>query len=255
MTFGMLMALATVFAEACKKAEPAKDAAAENAAASSYEAGSSPVPSNGATTSTPSGNANATAAGKRTVVFIGTSLTAGLGLDPKDAYPALVGAKADSSGLAVEVVNAGLSGETSAGALRRVQWLLTAPADVILLETGANDGLRGLDVDTTRANIDHILGEIQKTKPQATLLLMQMEAPPNMGKVYTAAFHRMYGELAKAHGVPLVPFLLAGVAGDTKLNQPDGIHPNETGSRIVAANVFKAVEPVLRQKQERTPTR
>ncbi len=192
-------------------------------------------------------NTDAPAGGRRTVVFVGTSITAGLGLDPKDAYPSLVAKKADSAGLAIEVVNAGLSGETSAGALRRIGWLLTAPGDVILVETGANDGLRGLDVDSTRANIDRLLDEVRKAKPQATVLLMQMEAPPNMGKTYTAAFHALYPALAKKHGVPLVPFLLDGVAGDAKLNQADGIHPNETGSRKVAANVWKALEPVLRK--------
>jgi acyl-CoA thioesterase-1 len=180
------------------------------------------------------------------VLFIGTSLTAGLGLDPKDAYVSLVGRKADSAGLAYDVVNAGLSGETSAGALRRIAWVLSGPGDVIIVETGANDGLRGLDVDTTRANIGEILKRVKTAKPKATVLLVQMEAPPNMGASYTAAFHAMYARLAAEHQVPLMPFLLEGVAGVSKLNQPDGIHPNEEGSKRVAANVFKAIEPVLR---------
>lgn len=184
--------------------------------------------------------------GPPTVVFVGTSLTAGLGLDPDSAYPALVERKADSAGLEIDVVNAGLSGETSAGALRRIDWLLTGPGDVVVVETGANDGLRGLNVDSTRANISAILRKVKAAKPEARVLLMQMEAPPNLGATYTGRFRAMFPSLAEEHGVTLVPFLLEGVAGEAALNQPDGIHPNEAGERIVAANVWTALEPVVR---------
>jgi len=184
-------------------------------------------------------------AARKTLLIIGTSLTAGLGLNPKDAYPALLEAKADSAGLPWTVLNAGLSGETSAGALRRADWVLSGPGDVVVVETGANDGLRGVEVDSTRANIRALLARVKAAKPGAPVLLVQMEAPPNMGQAYTRAFHAMYPALAKEAGVTLLPFLLDGVAGVAKYNQPDGIHPNEDGSKLVAANLWKALAPVL----------
>jgi acyl-CoA thioesterase-1 len=179
--------------------------------------------------------------------MVGTSLTAGLGLDPDDAYPALLQRKADSLGLHVDIVNAGLSGETSAGALRRIDWLLRGPADVVVIESGANDGLRGLNVDSTRANLRAIIGKVKAARPQARILLAQMEAPPNLGAKYTDAFRAMYQDVAKEAGVSVMPFLLQGVAGVTALNQQDGIHPNERGEQIVANNVWAALEPVLKQ--------
>lgn len=183
--------------------------------------------------------------GRRTIVFIGTSLTAGLGLDPDDAYPALIQKKADSARLDVDVVNAGVSGETSAGALRRIDWLLRGPADVVVIETGANDGLRGLNVDSTGANIRAILTKVKAVKPSARIALIQMEAPPNLGDRYTAAFRTMFPDLAREMGVTLVPFLLDRVAGVDALNQDDGIHPNEKGERIVAENVWRTVRPLI----------
>jgi acyl-CoA thioesterase I len=179
--------------------------------------------------------------------MVGTSLTAGLGLDPEEAYPALLQRKADSVGLHVEIVNAGLSGETSAGALRRIDWLMRGPADVVVIETGANDGLRGLNVDSTRANLRAIITKVKAARPSARILLAQMEAPPNLGAKYTAAFSAMYQDVAKEAQVSVMPFLLRGVAGVTSLNQGDGIHPNERGEQIVANNVWAALEPVLRE--------
>ena len=195
----------------------------------------------------PSGSRAATPNGRRTVLVVGTSLTAGLGLDPEDAYPALLQRKADSLGLHVDVVNAGLSGETSAGAVRRIDWLLRGPADVVVIESGANDGLRGLNVDSTRANLRAIIGKVKAARPAARVLLVQMEAPPNLGAKYTDAFRAMYQDVAKEAGVSVMPFLLQGVAGVTSLNQQDGIHPNERGEQIVADNVWAALEPVLKQ--------
>lgn len=186
-----------------------------------------------------------TVAAKPTVLFVGTSLTAGLGLDPDSAYPALIQRKADSAKVPITVVNAGLSGETSAGALRRIDWLLSGPADVVVIETGANDGLRGLDVDSTRANIEALIAKVRAAKPSVQVALVQMEAPPNLGERYTADFHGMFPSIAKSSGVVLLPFLLQGVAGDRGLNQADGIHPNEKGERIVAENVWKAIRPVI----------
>ena len=193
------------------------------------------------------GGASAGAGDRARVLFIGTSLTAGLGLDPADAYPSLVKAKADSAGIAIEVVNAGLSGETSAGALRRADWLLREPADVVVIETGANDGLRGLDIDSTRANIEGLVEKVRARHPSARIVLAQMEAPPNLGEAYTRRFRDMYRDVAEARGLVFMPFLLDRVAGVARLNQSDGIHPNEEGERIVAENVWRVVEPVLRE--------
>lgn len=186
-----------------------------------------------------------TSAAGPTVLFIGTSLTAGLGLRPEEAYPALVQDKADSAGTPIVSVNAGVSGETSAGALNRIDWVLRGPADIVVLETGANDALRALPVSEARANISQILDRIKAAKPNAKIFLVQMEAPPNLGQQYTAAFHSMYGELAREKGATLIPFLLNGVAGHADLNQPDGLHPNVTGEKIVATNVWDSLKPAV----------
>ena len=183
--------------------------------------------------------------GRLRVLFVGTSLTAGLGLDPDSAFPARIGRLAEAIGFRIDVQNAGLSGETSAGALRRVDWLLTQPADVVILETGANDGLRGLKVDSTRQNLEAIIKKVREDKPMARVFLVQMEAPPNMGAAYTEAFHAMYPEVAKVTKVRLLPFLLQDVAGKAELNQPDGIHPNDKGEAIVAMNLWKAWGPAM----------
>ena len=179
------------------------------------------------------------------VLFLGTSLTAGLGLDADSAYPQLIQRKIDSAGLAFQVVNAGVSGETSAGLLRRLDWVLQQPAAVVVIETGANDGLRGQSVAATKATIGQILDRVRQEKPDAKVLLAQMEAPTNLGADYTRGFHAMFPALAQEKGVALLPFLLAGVAGKEGLNQADGIHPNYLGEAIVAENVWRGVEPLL----------
>ncbi len=176
-----------------------------------------------------------------TILFIGTSLTAGYGIDLSQAYPAVVGRMLDSAGRPVRIVNAGVSGETSAGALRRIDWVLRTPADVILLETGANDGLRGLDLAALRANVETILDRIRAVQPRARVILVQMEAPPNLGAQFARGFHDLFSTVAREKGVELLPFLLDGVAGDPALNQDDGIHPNVHGARIVAANVTRVL--------------
>ena len=190
---------------------------------------------------------DSTAPRRATLVFVGTSLTAGLGLESAEAYPALIQQKVDSAGLAIDVVNAGVSGETSAGALRRLDWLLRGPADVVVIETGANDGLRGFDVDSVRANIQAIVAKVRAAKPDARILLVQMEAPPNFGPRYTSAFRAVFPELAARNGITLLPFLLDSVAGRAELNQPDGIHPNVIGERIVAERLWRSLRPVLEQ--------
>ena len=185
-----------------------------------------------------------------TVMFLGTSLTAGLGLDPSQAYPALIQAKIDSAGLAYRVVNAGVSGETSAGALRRIGWLLRTPPAVLVIETGANDGLRAQSADSLRSNLQAIIDRAKAASPPPRIVLIGMEALPNYGPAYAQQFRRTYPELAEKNGLPLVPFLLAGVAGVDSLNQPDGMHPTVAGQRKVAETVWKTLAPVLQEREE-----
>lgn len=181
------------------------------------------------------------------VLFFGTSLTAGAGLEPEQAFPALVERKADSAGLPIKAVNAGLSGETTAGAVRRIDWVLRTPADVIVVETGANDALRGLSPAAAKANIGKIVASIRNRQPGATIVLAQFFAPPNFGNEYTRSFGAIYADVARRENVVLIPFLLEGVAGVSRYNQPDGIHPNVAGGRIVADNVWRALQPVIAQ--------
>ena len=181
------------------------------------------------------------------ILVVGTSLTAGLGLDPSEAYPAVLQQMIDSAGMKYRVVNRGVSGETSAGALQRVDWLMRQPVAVLILETGANDGLRGLDPDSLRANIDAIVRRARRQEPPPAILLLGMEAPPNLGSEYTARFRAVYQDAARELGVPLVPFLLAGVGGIDSLNQADGIHPTAAGQRRVAELVWDELSPLLRR--------
>jgi acyl-CoA thioesterase I len=181
------------------------------------------------------------------VVFFGTSLTAGPGLEPEQAYPALVEKLAAADGTPIKAVNAGESGETTAGAVRRIDWVLKNPADVVVIETGANDALRGLDPDSARSNIERVVASVKRKQPNARIALVQMEAPPNFGSPYTRRFHAIYADVAKQEGVPLLPFLLNGVAGISALNQGDGVHPNAAGEKIVAANVWKSLAPLVKE--------
>ena len=186
--------------------------------------------------------------GRVRVLFVGTSLTAGLGLDPSQAYPAVIQAIADSNGYRIQVVNAGLSGETSAGALRRVDWLLRDGApEVVVIESGANDGLRGLLPDSTQANLVGIIRKVRAANPESRILLAQMEAPPNLGPQYTRRFHDVFLQVAADEAVTLIPFFLDGVAGVPAMNQADGIHPTEEGARIAARNMWRTLAPVLRE--------
>ena len=186
-------------------------------------------------------------ADKGVVLAVGTSLTAGYGLpDPDLAYPGLLEKRVEDAGLPYRVVNAGVSGETSAGALRRMDWLLRQKVDVFVLETGANDALRGQDPAATRANIDAILTRAAAQSPPPRLVLLGMKAPPNFGAVYGRGFDAIYPDLARKHGAVLVPFVLEGVAGIPRLNQADGIHPTEEGQRKMADLVWTAVAPLLR---------
>lgn len=180
-----------------------------------------------------------------TVVFLGTSLTAGYGLGADRAYPARIQEKIDSAGLGYRVVNAGVSGETSAGGLRRVPWVLREPVDVLVLELGANDGLRGLDPDAMKRNLQAIVDSTRARYPEARVVIAGMRAPTNLGPRYTERFRAVFEELARENDAALVPFLLEGVALDPALNQADGIHPNEAGARVVAETVWEVLGPVL----------
>ena len=187
------------------------------------------------------------AAPRGNILFFGDSLTAGYGLDDPTvhAYPALIQEMATEAGLAYRVINAGLSGETSAGGVRRVDWILRQPVAVFVLELGGNDGLRGLPLATLRENLQSILDKVRAKNPDAHLVLAGMQMPPSMGE-YAADFAALFPTLADSNNITLIPHLLEGVGGIPRLNLPDGIHPNPEGHRIVAQNVWTALEPLLK---------
>lgn len=186
-----------------------------------------------------------------TVLFFGTSLTAGYGLQPDQAFPIALQRKAAQAGLPINAVNAGLSGETSAGALRRIDWALKTRADVIVIETGANDALRGLSLEAARSNIEQVVAKAKKAQPGAKILLVEMLAPPNLGRAYTEGFRKIYSGVAREQQATLVPFLLEGVAGHPELNQGDGVHPNAAGAVVVADNVWRVLRPVIAGLKQR----
>lgn len=176
------------------------------------------------------------------IVFLGDSLTAGYGLDPEEAYPALIGEKIQAAHLAYHVINAGVSGDTTAGGLRRLEWALKARPKILVVALGANDGLRGLAVAETRKNLEAIIRQSQAAG--CRVVLAGMKLPVNYGEEFRAPFERMYPELAKARGVALIPFLLKGVGGHPELNQADGLHPNREGHRRIAETVWPVLQPL-----------
>ena len=185
------------------------------------------------------------------ILFFGTSLTAGLGLDPEEAYPALIQQKLDSAGLAFRAVNAGVSGETSAAGLRRIDWLLQQPVTVLVLELGANDALRGQDLVAAGENLQAIIDRTKARYPDVRIVVAGMQAPPNLGSRYTREFRELFTTLARDNDAALIPFLLEGVAAVPSLNQADGIHPTAEGARIMADNVWRVLEPLLRAEGRR----
>lgn len=189
----------------------------------------------------------ATAAAKnKTILFFGNSLTAGLGVDPQDAFVGLIGKKLDSLEMAYGVVNSGVSGETTAGGLGRVEWILEQyEPSVFVLELGGNDALRGVDPAASTKNLQGIIDIVRKKYPSIPIVLAGMEAPPNMGETFRNAFRQMYRGLAKKNDLLLIPFLLDGVGGVPELNQKDGIHPTEKGHKIVADVIWKVLEKAL----------
>jgi len=181
----------------------------------------------------------------KVILFYGDSLTAGYGLSTDEAFPAVIEKKLNQKGKPTKVVNAGLSGETSAGGLNRLDWVLKQPVDMFVLELGANDGLRGLPLDQTQKNLQAIIDKVKSKYPKAKIVIAGMLVPPNLGPEYTASFRKIFPDLAKKNNATLIPFLLQDVAGDEKLNIADGIHPNVEGHKIVAQNVLKVIEPIL----------
>jgi acyl-CoA thioesterase-1 len=181
----------------------------------------------------------------KNILFLGDSITAGYGLEPADAYPALIQARIDAKRWNFKAINAGQSGDTTAGGLNRLNWLLKNRVDVLVLELGGNDGLRGLPAETTRKNLQSIIDGTKKKYPDAKILLAGMKVPPNMGADYAKQFNAIFPELAKKNQAALIPFILEGVAGIPQLNLADGIHPTAKGQAIVANNVWKVLEPVL----------
>jgi acyl-CoA thioesterase I len=185
------------------------------------------------------------AAKMKTIVFFGNSLTAGYGVGPSDAYPALIQNKIDSLKLNYRVINAGVSGETSSGGLGRIDWVLRQKVDVFVLELGGNDGLRGIPISTTIKNLQAIIDKVKAKYPDVKILLEGMQIPPNLGQQYTMAFKNIYPDLAARNHIALVPFLLKNVGGNPKLNQQDGIHPTAEGHKIVAQNVWAVLKNLL----------
>jgi acyl-CoA thioesterase I len=188
----------------------------------------------------------AAAAGERVILVLGDSITAGYGLDLSQAYPELLQQRIDSRGWRFKVINAGQSGDTSAGGLNRLDWLLKNQVDVLVLELGANDGLRGLPPETTRKNLQAIIDRTKKKYPDARIVIAGMKIPPNIGRDYSDKFEAIYPAVARANKAALIPFILESVGGVRELNLPDGMHPTAKGHEIVAANVWKVLEPVLR---------
>ena len=184
------------------------------------------------------------------IVFLGDSLTAGYGLDPAFAYPALVERLAEQRGLAVTAVNAGVSGDTTAGGLRRVDWILRQPAQTLFVALGGNDALRGLPPEETRANLLAIIARAREVVPGLRIVLAGMLAPPNMGEPYRAAFAAVYPAVAEQAGVELMPFLLDEVAGRPALNLPDAIHPNADGQEVIARKVWEVLNLEVRAAAE-----
>jgi len=190
-------------------------------------------------------NTSGTLPADKSLVVLGDSLSAGFGVDLSEAWPARIQEKIREAGLPWKLVNAGLSGDTSAGGLRRLDWILRRPVDALLLELGSNDGLRGLPLEATRTNLQTVIERTRAKYPKVRIVLAGMKMPENLGEAYTRQFETLYRDLAATNKVALIPFLLDGVGGRAELNLPDQIHPNVEGHRRVATNVWQVLQPVL----------
>jgi acyl-CoA thioesterase-1 len=184
-----------------------------------------------------------------TILFLGDSLTAGFGLEEREAFPSLIKEKIEAEHLPFEVINAGVSGDTSAGGLRRLAWLLQRPIDIAVIELGANDGLRGLPVTAMKNNLQSIIDQLKTKNPAVKIVIAGMQMPPNLGTDYARDFDAAFGEVAKKNDAALIPFLLEGVGGHIDLNQPDQIHPTAAGHKIVAENVWRVLAPLLKKEK------
>ncbi len=230
---GLFLALALGVA-ACSPSGASREGAV-SATAPAQAAPAPPAP--------PAAPAAVKAEAKPRIVFLGDSLTAGLGLNPEESIPSLIQARLDAAGLGYDVVNAGVSGDTSAGGLRRLDWSLDGNVEMLVVELGANDGLRGLSVADMKRNLAQIITTAKERGIK--VVLTGMEAPPNYGPLYTSEFRAAFTDLAKEQRVTFMPFFLEGVAGNPALNQGDGIHPNPEGARIVERTIWKTIEPLL----------
>lgn len=198
----------------------------------------------------PVGGASPSASdGRPRIVAFGDSLTVGLGVPADESYPAQLQRRLDSLGYHYRVINAGVSGDTTAGGLRRVTWILNSKPDLVVLELGANDGLRGLQVEDTYNNLRQIVRRLQEAR--VTVILTGMKLPPNYGQDYTTKFEAMYRNLAQEHQVPFIPFFLEGVGGDSLLNQADGIHPTSEGYKVVVEHLLKVLRPILNKREQK----
>jgi acyl-CoA thioesterase-1 len=227
-----LLAVLLLVAAACGSADAPRTRAAAGTAPQTQTQGRAQVQPQPERTGTP-----------RRIVFLGDSLTAGLGLPREQAVPSLIQERLADEGYVYEVINAGVSGDTSAGGLSRLDWSLDGDVEVLVIELGANDGLRGLPVAQMKRNLEEIITRAKAR--DITVILTGMEAPPNYGPLYTAEFRKAFRDLADDHDVVFVPFYLEGVAGIRSLNNADGIHPNAEGSRLIAGTIWRALEPVL----------
>ena len=187
------------------------------------------------------------------ILFLGDSLTAGYGVEPAQAFPALIQSKITAAGLNYQVVPSGRSGETSAGGLRRANWVMQKPVDILVLALGSNDGLRGIELSDTKKNLQGIIDTARKKYPDVRIIIAGMQMPPNLGEAYTTEFRAMFPALAESNNATLIPFLLDNVGGIPDLNLPDGIHPQPAGHKIVAETVWKSLEPLLQKTGSRAP--
>ena len=182
---------------------------------------------------------------EKRILFFGDSITAGLGVDKSQSFPALIQQKLDSAGMNYEVINAGLSGETSAGGLRRIDWVMQKPVDIFVLELGGNDALRGIDLGSTKNNLQQIIDKVQEKYPEVQIFLAGMQVPPNLGQEYTSNFQKMYPELAEENDLPLIPMMLEKIGGSDIYMQEDGIHPTPAGHNIIAESIWNELSPIL----------
>jgi acyl-CoA thioesterase-1 len=181
----------------------------------------------------------------KSILFFGDSITAGLGVQQEQAFPALIQNKIDSLGMNYEVINGGLSGETSAGGLRRIDWILRRDIDIMVLELGGNDGLRGIELSSTKDNLQKIIEKFQTKNPDAQIILAGMQVPPNLGQAYTSEFQTIYPELAEENDLTLIPMIMDKIGGDDDLIQDDGLHPTPKGHKLIAETVWEVLAPVL----------